>query len=162
MQNSLVTRCRSCSLQKFTRYSLQNSLVIRGNKSLITQCKKWLITCSNYHKSLKKGESLVFFLVNIQMGKNSATTWYKSKKWVRSYQISQLVLNLCQLTNTNLKFFEAILFKFKSCLNGGLSMKTIYLWPKMKQLIALSQKNKQNRVLCSILQFQNLMENLNF
>ena len=32
----------------------------------------------------------------------------------------------------------------------------------MKQLIALSQKNKQNRVLCSILQFQNLMENLNF
>ena len=32
----------------------------------------------------------------------------------------------------------------------------------MKQLIALSQKNKQIRVLCSILQFQNLMENLNF
>ena len=32
----------------------------------------------------------------------------------------------------------------------------------MKQLIALSQKNKQNSVLCSILQFQNLLENLNF
>ena len=29
LQNSLVTRCRSCSLQKFTRYSLQNSLVTR-------------------------------------------------------------------------------------------------------------------------------------
>ena len=28
-QNSLVTRCRSCSLQKVTRYSLQNSLVTR-------------------------------------------------------------------------------------------------------------------------------------
>ena len=27
----------------------------------------------------------------------------------------------------------------------------------MKQLIALSQKNKQNRVLCSILQFQSLL-----
>ena len=41
-------------------------------------------------------------------------------------------------------------------------MKSIYLWPKMKQLIALSQKNKQNRVLCPILQFQNLLENFNF
>ena len=29
----------------------------------------------------------------------------------------------------------------------------------MKQLIALNEKNKQNRVLCSILQFQNLLEN---
>ena len=27
----------------------------------------------------------------------------------------------------------------------------------MKQLIALSQKNKKNRVLCPILQFQNLL-----
>ena len=32
----------------------------------------------------------------------------------------------------------------------------------MKQLIALSQKNKQNRVLCPILQFQNLLENFSF
>ena len=28
-QNLLVTHCRSCSLQKFTRYSLQSSLVTR-------------------------------------------------------------------------------------------------------------------------------------
>ena len=32
----------------------------------------------------------------------------------------------------------------------------------MKQLIALSQENKQNRVLYPILQIQNLLENLNF
>ena len=32
----------------------------------------------------------------------------------------------------------------------------------MKQLIALSQKNKQNRVLCSILRFQNLLEDFKF
>ena len=32
-------------------------------------------------------------------------------------------------------------------------MKAIYLWAKMKQLIAVNQKNKQNRILCSILQF---------
>ena len=32
----------------------------------------------------------------------------------------------------------------------------------MKQLIALNEKNKQNRVLCSILQFQNLLEDFNF
>ena len=72
------------------------------------------------------------------MGKNSATICSKSRKWVRSYQISQIVFDLCQLTNTELKFFEAILFKFKSCLNRRLCMKTIYMWPQMKQLIALS------------------------
>ena len=44
LQNSLVTRCRSCSSQKFTGYSLQNLLVTRGNKSLVTQCKKSFIT----------------------------------------------------------------------------------------------------------------------
>ena len=32
----------------------------------------------------------------------------------------------------------------------------------MKQLISLSQKYKQNRVLCPILKFQNLLENFNF
>ena len=32
----------------------------------------------------------------------------------------------------------------------------------MKHLIALSQKNKQNCVLSSILQFQNLLEKFNF
>ena len=31
----------------------------------------------------------------------------------------------------------------------------------MKQIIALSQKNKQNRVLCLMLQFQKLLENVN-
>ena len=104
----------------------------------------------------------IFKRSNIQMGKNSAIACSKSKKWLRSYQISQLFFDLCQQTNTKLNFFEAIVFKFKSSLNRRLSMKTIYLWLKMKQLIALSQKNKQNSVLCSILQFQNLLENLNF
>ena len=32
----------------------------------------------------------------------------------------------------------------------------------MTQLIASSQKHKQNHVLCSILQIQNLLENFNF
>ena len=96
------------------------------------------------------------------MGKNSTAICSKSKKLVRSYQISQLVFDLHQLINTKLRFFKAILVKCKSCLNRRLSMKTIYPRPKMKQLIVLSQKNKQNRVLCSILQFQNLLENFNF
>ena len=61
--------------------------------------------------------------------------------------MSQLFFDLVQVINTKLRFFEAILFKFKSCLNEGLSMKTIYLWPKMKQLIALSQKDKQSCVI---------------
>ena len=76
------------------------------------------------------------------MGKNSATTCSKSKKRGKSYQTSQLFLDLCQVTNTKLKFFQAILLKFKTCLNRGLSMKTICLWPNSKQLIVLSQKNK--------------------
>ena len=50
-------------------------------------------------------------------------------------------------------FLEVILFKFKCCLNRRLSLKTIYLWPKLKELNAVSQKNKQNRMLCSILHF---------
>ena len=87
------------------------------------------------------------------MGKNPATTGSNSKKLVRSYQMSQLFFDLCQVTNTKAKFFEAILFKFKSYLNRRLSMKTICLWPKLKQLFA--QMNKQNRVLCPILQIQN-------
>ena len=47
-------------------------------------------------------------------------------------------------------------------------MKTIYLWQKAKKLNAVSQKNKQNRMLCSILQFtkkftsKNLLGNFNF
>ena len=98
----------------------------------------------------------------MQIGKNLPTICSKSKKWVRSYQMSQLVFNLWQLENTKLNVFEAILLKFKSCLNRKLSMKTKYLWPKMKQLISLSQKYKQNCVLCSILQFQNLLENFNY
>ena len=42
-QNSLVTRCKSCSRQEITRYSLQNLLVVvevaRCKKSLVTRCK---------------------------------------------------------------------------------------------------------------------------
>ena len=37
-------------------------------------------------------------------------------------------------------------------------MKTLYLRLKIKHLIALSQKNKQNRMFCPILLFQNLLE----
>ena len=56
------------------------------------------------------------------MGKNSATTCSKSNLLVRSYQISQLFFDLCQLTNTKLKFFEAILFKYKTGLSRRLSI----------------------------------------
>ena len=173
---------------KFTCYSLQKLLVAK--KSLLTRCKIRLLLVATNHWLLnakKLGERFSFFKkicflepknsklfqVNIlsrnlllaehfQTQQYSATTCSKSKKWIRSYQISQLFFDLFQLTNTKLIFFEAPLFKFKSCLNGRPSMKTIYLWPKMKQLIALSQKNKQNRVLCPILQFQNFLENFSF
>ena len=47
-------------------------------------------------------------------------------------------------------------------------MKAVFLWPKMKQLVAVSQKNEQNRMLYSILQFtgkfasKNILENFNY
>ena len=59
------------------------------------------------------------------MGKNSATACSKSKKWGRSYQISQLFFDLYLVTNTKLKFFQAILLKFKTYLNRRLFMKEI-------------------------------------
>ena len=67
------------------------------------------------------------------MVKNSATTSSKSKK--------------CQVTNTKLKFFQAIQLKFKTCFNRRLSMKALCLWPKIKQLIVLSLKYKENYML---------------
>ena len=76
------------------------------------------------------------------MGKNSGTTYSKSKKLVRSYQTSQLFFDLCQVTNTKLKFFQAIVLKFKTCMNRRVSMKTKCLWPNSKRLIVLRQKNK--------------------
>ena len=37
LQNSFVTRCRSCSLQKITCYSFQNSLVTRCRKLFVVK-----------------------------------------------------------------------------------------------------------------------------
>ena len=45
------------------------------------------------------------------MGKSLATTCSRSKTQVRSYQMSQLFFDLSYVTNTELKFFEVILFK---------------------------------------------------
>ena len=47
LQNSLVTRCRSCSLQKITRYSLQKLLVAKNHSLLVAvvaRCKTSLAT----------------------------------------------------------------------------------------------------------------------
>ena len=58
-KNLLVTRCRSCSLQKFTRYSLQiRSLLIaevaRCKKPLVTRCR----SCSLQNSLVVKNRSL--------------------------------------------------------------------------------------------------------
>ena len=47
LQNSLITRCRSCSLQKFTCYSLQNSLITRCRS-----CSLQKFTCYSLQNSL--------------------------------------------------------------------------------------------------------------
>ena len=61
--------------------------------------------------------------------------------------------------NSYTKFLEAILFKLKSCLNSRLSMKTIYMWSKMKQLLALSQKI--NKIVCYVPSY-NFLKSFNF
>ena len=43
MQYSFLTRCRSCSLQKISSYSLGNSFVTRCNKSLVTRCRSYML-----------------------------------------------------------------------------------------------------------------------
>ena len=49
-QNLLVTRCRSCSFQKVTRYSLQKLLVAK--KSFVTRCKIRSILVAEIHSLL--------------------------------------------------------------------------------------------------------------
>ena len=66
----------------------------------------------------------------MQMGKNLAATCSKKIKWVRSYQISYLLLDLCHLANTKVFFFQVSLLKVKTCLNRRLFMKTICPWQK--------------------------------
>ena len=43
LQKLLVAKSHSLLVAKFARYSLQRLLVNRGNKSLVTQCKKSFI-----------------------------------------------------------------------------------------------------------------------
>ena len=43
LQNSLVTRCRNCLLQKITRYSLQNFLVARCRGWLLQKATRYLL-----------------------------------------------------------------------------------------------------------------------
>ena len=55
LRNSLVSRCRSCLLLKITRQSLQNLFVARCKKSLVTRCKIRLLLVqkvARYKKSL--------------------------------------------------------------------------------------------------------------
>ena len=80
------------------------------------------------------------------MGKNAATTFSLSKKWVGSYQMSQLFSDLCHVANTELKFLEAILFKLRAVWIVDSPWKRYICGPKRKQLIGLSHKNKQKRV----------------
>ena len=64
-------------------------------------------------------------------------------EWVRSYQISYLILDLYHSRKTKLVFFQVSLLKVKTCLNRKLFMKTICLWQKNSAV--LSYKNYRNR-----------------
>ena len=73
------------------------------------------------------------------MGKNLVAVCSKLIKWVRSYQISNLILDLYHLRITELVFFQVSLLKVNACLNRTLFMKTVCLW--QKKSAALSHKN---------------------
>ena len=73
------------------------------------------------------------------MGKNLVAACSKLINWVRSYQISNLILDLYHLRITELVFFQVSLLKVKAYLNRTLFMKTVCLW--QKKSTALSHKN---------------------
>ena len=104
LQNSLVTRCRSCllqkiiryslqqitcySLQKLTRYSLRNSILTRCNKSLVTRCRscslqKFMRHSLRQSKSINSGISffniICFLKPKIQICSNLFPKTKKSK-----------------------------------------------------------------------------------
>ena len=55
LQNSLVTRCRSCSLQKVTRYSLQKVLVAKNHSLLVAEIANHSLFVAKFaHYSLQK------------------------------------------------------------------------------------------------------------
>ena len=66
------------------------------------------------------------------MGKNLAAACSKLIKWVRSYQISNLLFDLYHLRYTKLAFFQVSLLKNKTCLNRRLFMKTISVAKKFR------------------------------
>ena len=102
-KNSLVTRCRSCSLQKniVTRCKIRSLLVAevaRCKKSLVARCGIPSILIAKHHSSLKQSPAGIIVCLkstkldesffqyelfpreNIQMGKISTTTCSESKK----------------------------------------------------------------------------------
>ena len=120
----LVTRCRSCSLQKLTRYSLQKllvakrhsllvaevarckkSLVARSKKSLVSRCEIPSIFIAKNHSSLKQSHAEIIVCL-------------KSTKLDESFS-----------------FFNVNYFLGK-----------IYKWVKSQQLLALSQRNEKDPI----------------
>ena len=132
-----VKSVRKIPSQKNTIHThLQNCLKFRDHPSPF-RCGsyKWI---APYVKAYCQYNNIVQ-RSKMWMSKNMVATSSKLIKWVRSYQISSLLLNLCHLTNTNLVFFQVSLLKVKTCLNRRLFMKTIYLCQKNSAV--LSHKN---------------------
>ena len=122
LQNSLVNRCRSCSLQKITRYLLQNSLVTRCKKALVTRCEIPSLLVTEVARSKK---SLVFRceIPSILHAKNHS-----------SLKQSPAGIIVC-LKSTKLD--ESFSF-----FNVNYFLEKIYKWVKSQQLLALSQINE--------------------
>ena len=79
------------------------------------------------------------------MGKNLAAACSKLIKWVRSYQISYLILNLYHLRNTKFVFFQVSQLKVKTCLNRRLFMKTVATEFRSPEPQKLTKSNDMTR-----------------
>ena len=123
LQNSLVTGCKSCSLQKFIRYSSQNSLLAK--KSLVTRCEICLLLAATNHLLL-----------------NAKNHYHLLKE-------SQILRRKIQFFQYNLspraKKFKVVPSqhnKPKSVVSRTFSNATKYKWAKTQQLLALNQRNE--------------------
>ena len=135
LQNLLVARCRSCSLQKITRYSLKNLLVLvakvrpwlvakvaRCKKSLVTRCK----ICS-----LLVGEVAPYKKSLVARCEIPSVLIAKNHSSLKQSPAGIIVCLKSTKLDESFSFFNINYFLGK-----------IYKWVKSQQLLALSQRNE--------------------
>ena len=86
LQSSLVTRCRSCSLQKITRYSLQKLLVAKNYSLLVAKFAHYSVQ----KLLIEKSQSLVVAKFARYSLQKITRYSLQKQKWKENFRMSQL------------------------------------------------------------------------